>query len=105
MYALDAHHSLNDLEKRLLSETNGHLITLRAILLQKSSANIEANFIVSGGYISTLGYNLMMDRMSRRSTSNRLPYPQGQEPSREMGLLAVNHTHANENRFIRGVAL
>ena len=58
MHALDTYHLLNDSEKRLPSETNGHLITLRAILSRSSSTNIE-KIIFSGGYISIEAFNIM----------------------------------------------
>ena len=43
MHALNTHYVLNDLEKRLLCETNGHIITLHATLNRISSTNIEEN--------------------------------------------------------------
>ena len=100
-YAFDTHHVLTDVEKMLLSETNGHIIMLRATLSRSLSTNIEENLIFSVGCISPKAFNLMEQRVANRVLSNHLPYPQSHILSREKGLLETNYNHANENRFIR----
>ena len=64
--ALDKNGSLNDLEKRQLSETNSHLVTLRTILRLSSNLDIVGNFIFSGGFISTEGFNTMMRKITNQ---------------------------------------
>ena len=95
---------LNYLVKRLLSEINGHLITLRAILNCNSSTNIEENFIFSGGYISTEEFKHMLQRLANRGFSNLQPFPPCHILSRRTGLSTSTYTHANENPFFRCVS-
>ena len=87
-------------QKRQLSETNGHLVTLRAILRVDSSADYDGNFIYSGGFVSTPGFNLMIRKLTEQGLSNRLPYPQGHILSHKQGLSAAEYRRRNENCFI-----
>ena len=89
--ALDMYLLLTDLQKRLISETNGHFITLCSILRISSSTGIEGNFIFSGGFISTEGFNTVLRNLTNRGLSNRLLFPQG-------------HIISFQRCFIRGVS-
>ena len=60
--ALDKNGRLNDLEKRQLSEVNGYLVTLRAVLRISSISEIGGKFIFLGGVSSTGGFNIMMKK-------------------------------------------
>ena len=93
--ALDRNGSLNSLEKRQLSVLNGHLVTLRAILVIKFSSDVDGNFISAGGVISTDGFNIMMSKINRMNLPVRLPYPQGHVLSHQQGLSAAEYTHRN----------
>ena len=59
---LSTDESEKDLEKRQLSEISGYLVTLRAILRISSSADIDGNFIFSGGVSSTGSFNIMIKK-------------------------------------------
>ena len=98
IHALD----INGLKKRLISETNGHLITLRAILRHSLSTNIQENFIFSSGYISIKAFNLMKHKLARRGLPSRLPFPQGHILYYTVNLLAPDYAHASENCFTHG---
>ena len=63
---LNKDERFNDLQKRQLSELNGHLVTLRAILRINSSSDIHGNFIYSGGVASTGGFSIMMKNITDR---------------------------------------
>ena len=63
---LDEVGSLTETQKRQLSETNGHLVTLRAILRVDSDVDIDGNFIRAGGFVSTPGFNKMIQKISQR---------------------------------------
>ena len=102
IHALDTHNVLNGLENRLISETNGHLITLRAILRHSLSTNIQENFIFSSGYISIKAFNLMKHKLARRGLPSRLPFPQGHILYYTVNLLAPDYAHASENCFTHG---
>ena len=84
--ALSDNRVLNDSEKRLLSITNGHLITLRLILSNQFSDGIDEDFLKNGGYTNTTAYNIMMHRITRYGLSSRQQYPQDFILSRETGL-------------------
>ena len=55
--ALFMYQPLTDLQKRLLSETNGHLITLHAIMRINSSLDHKAKFIAPAALSSGFGPN------------------------------------------------
>ena len=103
LQALDRYGRLNSLGKRQLSEVNGYLVTLRAILRIRSSSDIDEIFIFSGGVSSTGGFNIMIKKITDIGLPRRLPYPQGRVLSNRQGLSAAEYTHRNENRFIDGV--
>ena len=71
--ALDRRGRLNDLEKRQLNEVNGYLVTLCAILRISSSSEIDGNLIFSGGFSSTGGFNIMMNKITDIGLPSRLP--------------------------------
>ena len=85
---LDEFGSLTDTQKIQLSETNGHLVTLRAILRVDSSTDIDGSFILSGGFVSTPGFNTMMKKITDMGLPSRLPFPQGRVLSNRQGLSA-----------------
>ena len=72
LQALSNNRVLDDSEKRLLSLTNGHLITLRLILSNQFNDGIDEDCLKNGGYTNTTTYTIMMHRITKQNMACRI---------------------------------